>query len=168
MQENNFTGIWDLDGSFDENGEFEIIEDEEEYRRIYEQWLRDEDYENLENLNKADGLRLEINADGTFTETKTGNPQIEWFDEEGVLVSKITPFDGIYKIFDDRAFLTLPNPPYLPDTDDPERIRCDDGDTKICDSLRIIGEDLVRTVSVITDELYTTRVLLRYTKSSVT
>lgn len=166
MQENNFTGIWDLDGSLYDNGQFEIIEDIEKYRRIYEEWLRGEDYENLEKLNKTDGLRLEMKADGTFTETKTGDPQTEWFDEEGVLDAKIMPFDGIYKNFDERAFLTLQKPSNLSDTDDPERIRYDDGDTKICDSLRIVGEDLIRTFSVITDELYTTRVFMRYTKSS--
>ncbi len=166
MQNHNFIGIWQLDGSFNSFGQFEILEDIEEYRRIYEQWLRGEDYENLENLTKADGLRLEINADGTFTETKTSDPQIEWFDEEGVSESRITPFDGIYKIFDERAFLTLETPSTLSDTDDAERIRYDDGDTKICDSLRLIDEYLIRTVSVITDELYTTRVLMRYLKSS--
>lgn len=166
MQEDNFTGTWDLNGSFDNHGQFEIIKDIEEYRRIYERWLRDEDYENLENLNKADGLRLEIKSDGTFTESKTGNPQLEWFDEDGVSVSKITPFDGIYKIYDDRAFLTLQTPSNLSYTNDPERIRYDDGDTKVCDSLRIVGEDLIRTVSVITDELYTIRILMRYTRSS--
>ncbi len=167
MQNNNFTGIWNLDGFFNSCGQFEILEDIEEYRRNYEKWLRGEDYENLENLTEAEGLRLEIKADGTFTESKTGDPQIEWFDEEGVLESNITPFDGVYKIFDERAFLTLQTPSNLSDTDDPERIRYDDGDTKICDSLRVIGEDLIRTVSVITDELYTTRVLLRYLKSSM-
>lgn len=165
MQKNDFTGIWYLNGSCNSFGQFEILDDIEEYRRIYEKWLRGEDYENLGNLTKAEGLLLEINADGTFTESKTGDPQIEWFDEEGISESRITPFNGIYKIFDERAFLTLETPSTLSDTDDSERIRYDDGDTKVCDSLRVIDEDLIRTVSVITDELYTTRVLMRYLKS---
>jgi hypothetical protein len=165
---NIFTGNWYLAGTFNENGQFEIIDDIEEYRRNYEVWLRAEDHSNLDKLLQVNGLQLAINEDGTFTETKIGNPDlglVEWFDAEGVADSQTTPFDGIYKIFYDRAFLTVEDVSSWAISDDPERIRLDDGDTKICDSLRIIGEDLIRTVSVITDELYTTRVFLKYRKA---
>jgi hypothetical protein len=161
---NNFIGNWFLAGTFSENGQFEIIEDIEEYRRNYEVWLIAEDYSNLDKLLSINGLQLTVNADGTFTESKTGNPQIDWFDADGVLDSQITPFDGRYKIFDNRAFLTVEDVSSWAISDDPDRIRLDDGDTKICDSLRIVGENLIRTVSVITDELYTTRVLFKYQK----
>jgi hypothetical protein len=164
MKVNNFTGIWYLNGSFEENGKFEPVEDIEEYRRTYEHWLRGEDYANLENLTEVEGLRLEIEDAKIFSETKTGKPQIEWFDEEGVSVSNFKPFNGVYKIFDERAFLTLKEPSSLSFTLDPERIRYDDGDTKICDSLRIVNENLIRTISVITDELYTNRIILSYRK----
>lgn len=89
MQDNLFTGIWYLEGYFNSSGQFEILADIEEYRRIYEKWLRDENYKNLENLTKTEGLRLEIKSDGTFTEMSEGNPQIEWFDEEGIWSAKL-------------------------------------------------------------------------------
>ena len=165
---NNFIGNWFLAGTFSENGQFEIIEDIEEYRRNYEIWLLAEDYNNLDKLLSVNGLQFAVNEDGTFTESKIGDLQIgliDWFDVDGVLDSQITPFDGIYRVFDDRAFLTVKDVSSWAISDDPDRIRLDDGDTKICDSLRIIGEDLIRTVSVITDELYTTRVLLKYQKN---
>jgi hypothetical protein len=163
MQINNFIGTWILVGNFSENGSFEILDDIEEYRRLYEKWLCEKPSVNLENFVESSGLRLELNTDGTFSETKTGEPQIEWFDEEGVLNNQVSPFSGVYKIFDDRAFLTLSEP--VSEPFDFERMRYDDGDTKICDGLQIIDEYLIRTVSVITDELYKDRVFLRYKKS---
>jgi hypothetical protein len=162
---NEFIGTWNLVGTFAESGEFQIIEDIEEYRRIYQEWLIAEDYGNLDNLVGAEGLQLTINDDGTFSETKTGNPKIEWFDAEGVLDNRVTPFDGLYKILDNRAFLTVEGLSSWAISSKPDQIRLDDGDTKICDSLRIFGENLIRTVSVITDELYTTRVILSYQKN---
>lgn len=161
---NNFIGTWLLTGTFSENGQFEILEDIEEYRRIYEAWLIAEDYTNLDKLLNVEGLQLTINENGTFTESKIGNPQIEWFDAEGILEADVTPFDGLYKIFDNRAFLTVEDLSSWATSADPDQIRLDDGDTKICDSLRIVGENLIRTVSVITDELYTTRVIFSYQK----
>ena len=41
-------------------------------------------------------------------------------------------------------------------------LRYDDGDTKISDTLRLSGERLLRTVNVVTDELYTDRQLIAY------
>ncbi len=161
---NNFIGTWLLAGAFSENGQFEIIEDIEEYRRIYEAWLIAEDYTNLDKLFNVEGLQLIINENGTFTESKIGNPQVEWFDSEGISDADVTTFDGLYKIFDNRAFLTVEGLSDWQKYTDSDQIRLDDGDTKICDSLRIVGENLIRTVSVITDELYTTRVILSYQK----
>ena len=162
---NNFTGIWLLNGGFSENGTFEILDDIEEYRRRYEKWLRENASVKFEDFVETSGLRLVINADGTFSESKTGAPQIEWFDAEGVSDSQITPFDGVYKFFGDRLFLTLSEPIFRSNSSDAEQIRYDDGDTKICDILRIIDDCLIRIISVITDELYTDRVFLRYKKS---
>jgi hypothetical protein len=164
---NNFVGNWFLAGTYSENGQFEIIEDDEKYRRNYESWLIAEDYSNLDKLVGVEGLHLTINEDGTFTESKIGDSQIgwiEWFDEEGVSDSNTTPFSGIYKIFDNRAFLTVEDMSSWAISNDPERIRRDDGDTKICDSLRLVEGKLIRTVSVITDELYSTRVIYSYKK----
>jgi hypothetical protein len=161
---NNFIGIWNLFGTFSENGEFEIIEDIEKYRQIYEAWLIAEDYSNLDKLSIVNGLELTINDDGTFTESKTGNPNIDWYDEEGVLDNRVTPFNGVFKVLDNRAFLFPQEIASWAISADSDRIRYDDSDTKICDSLRIVKGNLIRTVSVITDELYTTRIILGYQK----
>ena len=40
--------------------------------------------------------------------------------------------------------------------------RYSDGDTMVCDTLRRAGDDLIRQVSVITDELYIDRIVLIY------
>jgi len=45
------------------------------------------------------------------------------------------------------------------------RLRLDDGDTRICDSARVVGGRLVRTICVITDECYGDRVVLVYDRS---
>ncbi|WP_221645468.1 hypothetical protein, partial [Nostoc sp. UCD120] len=47
-----------------------------------------------------------------------------------------------------------------------KKLRYDDGDTKIADSIEVQGEQLIRTISVVTDELYLDRVIIVYKKAN--
>lgn len=114
----------------------------------------------------AAGLLLEIQPNGRFTERRTGTPAVDWFDAEGVLADKPSPFDGTvlqsgltaYLRPDDIASWARPEDGRYA----PAVLRYDDGDTKIADSVTRDGPNLLRTVNVVTDELYLTRVVLVY------
>ncbi len=163
----NLIGKWNLTGTHSETGEMKIIDDEAKYRSSYFKWLQSDDLSKLSEIEETSGLQLSINEDKTFTEEKTGNPEIEWFDFEGVLDNEMTPFDGELFSLGKRSFLHLgKNKSSINQTNSPQ-IRYSDGDTIICDNIQIIDGDLIRIVSVLTDELYTNRTILRYEKASV-
>lgn len=166
MKKNDFTGTWNLDGSFIEAGQMPELKDIRKYRQSYKEWLLSDNYEPLTKLTEASGLELTVNADGSFTERQTGTPNVAgWFNAEGIVVNKAEPFDGQYFVSGERAFLKYNS------TDEfywnksafaHKYFRFDDADTKICDSLLIVDSELIRTMLVLTDELWTTRIVFRY------
>lgn len=110
------------------------------------------------------GLHLTIADDHTFTEGVEGEPTFDWFDDEGVMCHP-TPFDGLV-VNDDAGIYIRPHEILSWATPKPGEYGCilrhDDGDTKICDRLIVDGDDLFRIMSVVTDELYTNRLVYHY------
>lgn len=131
-------------------------------------WLYGTSHDLLDAVEPTAGLRLVINADATFTEEKTGDLILSWYDRDGVLDQHVTPFSGIIKTPKKRMYL---HPEQLSAYAIPTgkfrqaRVRYDDGDTIICDTLDLINGALVRTMSVVTDELYLDRTILIYHKA---
>lgn len=166
VKDENIIGIWILSGSFIEQGSMPEIKDIRKYRQSYKDWLLSDNYEPLEKMTEASGLELRIEQDGSFTERQKGTPNVAgWFNEEGILDNNVQPFDGRYFISGARAYLKFNL------TDEyhwnkraftHKYFRFDDGDTKICDSLRVVESQLIRTMMVLTDELWTTRLVFRY------
>jgi hypothetical protein len=132
-------------------------------------WLYGNSYNLRDDAEVITGLKLKIDANGAFSEENVGNPQLSWFDEDGVLDEKVTTFSGTLKIEDRIAYFHLENPKawiIVNSAGRKSRVRYDDGDTIICDKVEIIDKSLVRTISVITDELYLDRTMLIYEKNN--
>ncbi|MFI1393475.1 hypothetical protein [Streptomyces sp. NPDC020681] len=130
---------------------------------LIERWLAGEALVPEPAVEPASGLVLDIGPDLTFTER--GAAEVEWFCEEGVLEPRAKPFDGRIVTKPTGSHLLLSEPvtwaqPYREDVDVP--LRMDDGDTKIADTIELVGARLRRRVSVVTDEMYVTRVLYEY------
>lgn len=162
MTEQSFLGVWNLTGSFSVSGELDVDPETEEGKTELSDWIFGNSRDELDQLAPAAGLQLTIHNNATFTERKTADPEITWFDAEGVQDDDVVPFDGVYTVRDGKAYLTLAEPPDWATSPDRKRIRYDDGDTVICDSIEFIGGNLVRTISVTSDGAYLDRVVLQY------
>ncbi len=126
-------------------------------------WLAGEVLDAEPALEPASGLTLDVAGDLTFTER--GAADVEWFCVEGVLEPRAVPFDGRIVTTPAGAHL-LPHEPVpgaeASEEDEGVRLRMDDGDTKIADTVELTGERLRRTMSVVTDEMYVCRLLFEY------
>lgn len=111
-------------------------------------------------------MTLTIDANATLTEARTRALKLAWYDCEGVLDEQVTPFDGIVVIESDQMYLHLEAPICGASVVRNTRVRYDDGDTIICDRIERINDALVRTISVVTDELYLDRTILIYQKAT--
>ncbi|MDF5724554.1 MAG: hypothetical protein PUP91_29645 [Rhizonema sp. PD37] len=157
-------GIWLLTGSISISSEIKFVGDEPDPNGV-ENWLNGSSNELIERIELTEGLTLTISSDGKFFEERTGDPKVYWFDLEGVLESEVIPFNGHLSFYDSKAFLLLDELVSwaVPSNEvNKKKLRYDDSDTKIADSLEVIGEQLIRTVSVVTDELYLDRVIIVY------
>lgn len=107
------------------------------------------------------GLTLTIDGD-TFTET--GAAEVPWFDDEGVLEPAAVPFDGTVATSPAGTFLLTGEGRQAGAFTDADtlHLRCDDGDTAITDLVTVEEGELRRTMSVITDEMYPSRIRLTY------
>lgn len=167
MSIESFVGIWQLIGSTSTKGELAFIDNKPDPNGV-KNWLKGEARELISQINSTSGLTLTINQHGTFTEEKEGNPEVNWFSSEVVLESKVVPFNGKVKFQADVAYL-YPNE--IPDWAKPRGrkygivLRYNDGDTIISDNISLIDQKLVRTVNVVTDEMYFDRVAIVYVKS---
>ena len=128
-------------------------------------WLAGEVFTQEPPLAPLTGLELTIAEDGTFTET--GAAAVEWFDDEGVLESEARPFGGTLATSPAGTFLLGEEGPQAAVFEDAAdlRLRIDDGDTGITDLLTVKGDGLLRVMSVITDELYPSRIRLAYRRA---
>lgn len=166
MNLESLVGKWVLTGSISTNSEITFMGEEADPNGIKD-WLNGSGRELFENIKPTSGLTLELLPDGTFTEAKTGNPEVYWFSNEGVLESEVIPFNGLIKS-NEFGFFLQPDeiPPWAAPTDKYGVIlRYDDGDTKICDRLSLSENTLIRTVNVVTDELYLDRIAITYKRS---
>lgn len=128
-------------------------------------WLAGEPLHVEPTLTPLTGLTLTIAEDGAFTET--GDADVVWFDDEGVLEMNARPFDGTLVTAPGGTFLLgaegVQAATFADATD--LRLRIDDGDTGITDLVRIDGDQLFRTMSMITDEMYPARIRLAYRRA---
>jgi hypothetical protein len=128
-------------------------------------WLAGEPLHPEPPLTPLTGLTLTIAEDGTFTET--GAADVAWLDDEGVLEQNARPFDGTVETAPGGTFLIgeegVQAAVFADATD--LRLRIDDGDTGITDLLTLDGDQLLRTMSMITDEMYPLRIRLAYRKA---
>ncbi len=160
----DFVGRWEIVAVEEEEGEATFPDDV------------DDDYENTEFLDwlnetptchrasaseVASGVTLEIFEDGNFEERAEEGARLPCFDEEGVMEMNASPFDG--EIVEQGGALYLRpkdlHPGVSPEDERYEVIiRYDDGDTAICDHVKVAKDNLYRTVSVTTDALYFNRI----------
>ena len=165
MSMESIIGTWLLIGSVSINSEVSFVGEEADPNGVKD-WLNGEGEELIEEIISTSGLTLKVGADGTFTETKDGDPKVYWFSDEGVLESEVVPFNGVVKTNGAGSFLQPEEiPSWATPTDEYGIVlRYDDGDTKISDQIYIAGENLVRTINVVTDELYLDRIVIVYKK----
>jgi hypothetical protein len=169
MEIESVVGTWILVGSTSINGQIAFLDDEPDPNGVLN-WLNGLGEELEASIKHMTGLELEISQDGRFSEALSGQPKVPWFDVEGVLSNDVAPFNGALTSNDKLVYLQPDGIPrwsvHAQNRYGKAILRYDDGDTKICDSLRLKGDRLLRTVNVVTDELYTNRVLVAYEKRS--
>ena len=161
-------GVWLLTASFCDEAEMPYLSNNRRDPHGVDNWLYGSSHEQLTRAMPAEGLTLHIESDSTFTERRHGQPNVPWFDAEGVLDTDVTPFDGLVRMEGRTGYLLLATPIRwaIPrDRVRKTRIRYEDGDTTICDKVELVDGRLVRTVSVVTDELYLERNVLVYRRS---
>ena len=164
MELTSLVGSWVLIGSVAINSEVAFIGEETDPNGVRD-WLNGRAGELVGQAETVKGLTLTIADNGAFTEVKTGNPNITWYDQEGVLESEVEPFNGTVVLKGEGAFLVaeeIPNWAQPTVNDDGVALRYDDGDTIIAEWLERIDNRLVRTVNVVTDELYLDRIVMVY------
>jgi hypothetical protein len=132
-------------------------------------WLNGFDASLVATAKATSGMTLSIAADGTFTERVSGKPDVYWFDEEGVLAD-VTPFDGLIVHNVQGSYLRPLNIAKWAIPVDGRYglavLRYDDGDTKISDCVRSSDGRLIRTINVVTDELYLDRIVIVYERTN--
>ncbi|NJN00069.1 MAG: hypothetical protein HC800_25630 [Phormidesmis sp. RL_2_1] len=124
-------------------------------------WLLGAHEPELNSGQEQRGLHLTV-RDGAFTETVKDFAAL-MFDQEGVQVNDYQPMSGQIVQVNAIGFL-MPFGTSALKGQTPRGcfLRYDDGDTKVCDTIRLIGDRLVRQLSVVTDELYLDRMTLVY------
>jgi len=149
--------------------ELEVPVDEDDSNpNALDDWLYARGREGFANLKSASGLRITIREDGSYSEAKA-DPSIPmpWFDSEGVLVESPLPTNGTVRHVGNGDFLhpiQSASGTNRSREKDKDVLRYDDGDTLVCDQLRLENGSLIRIVSVATDELYLNRIIAVYDK----
>lgn len=169
MEIESVVGSWTLVGRTAINGEIAFLGVEPDPNGVLD-WLNGLGEELEGSIKHVSGLELEISQEGRFSESLSGQPEVYWFDVEGVLSNDVAPFNGALASINKLIYLQPDGIPrwsvHAQNRYGDAILRYDDGDTKICDSLRLKGDRLLRTVNVVTDELYTDRVIIAYEKRS--
>lgn len=160
-------GIWVLISSLTVESDIPFVGQEPETDGV-NTWLYGNSNELLGQASPTPGLTLRIEPNGVFSEERTDNLKLSWFDEEGVLTETVAPFGGIVNTEGALSYLVLAAPISWATPIEPlrkARVRYDDNDTVICDKLEVIDGQLIRTMSVVTDELYLNRTVLIYRRA---
>jgi hypothetical protein len=156
-------GTWRMIAATSVNCELPIHH-EQTRRMAIDEWLYGKSHALIRQAPLNFGLNLKINADGTFSETGNNSLPLTWFDAEGVLSESAIPFDGVINLDAEDLYLHATPPENHTDPVRAHRVRYDDGDTIVCDRAELVQDRLVRTMSVVTDELYCDRAILIYQK----
>ncbi|QEG38931.1 hypothetical protein [Roseimaritima ulvae] len=165
---NELEGEWELVGYFHKTDEIEY-DDADDGSNVTEirAWLQGAEPTNasLEAAQPRAGLQLAIQR-GAFRESVENFSEL-MFDVSGVQVNDYQPMSGQLATINSVAFLVPEGVPEFARTEPAEDIvvRYDDGDTLVCDSMRIVDGMLVRQTSVVTDEIYLERMLLMYRRA---
>lgn len=116
----------------------------------------------IDDAGEVRGSTLAVSSDGGFSQSGQCDRPILTYDEEGVQVAGVAEFGGVVREDCGRGYL-LRREVRGPSTKiGLSRLRWEDGDTRVCDSIRVLGGQLVRTICVVTDECYGDRVVLVY------
>ncbi|MDG9669280.1 hypothetical protein ONV78_16175 [Hahella sp. CR1] len=165
MSIESLIGTWLLDGSISVSSDIAQEPGGEHDDRI-KSGLRGSGEELVDRVAPASGLTLTIEESGFFTEEKEGEPQVKWFDTDGVLTPQVVPFSGVVKSHKSGVFLQADDIPSwaAPTNRYSVILRYDDGDTTISDQIYRVDDKLVRTVNVVTDEAYLDRTVIVYSR----
>lgn len=166
----SLVGHWVMVARATVNGEIAFVGDEPDASGV-SNWLNASGEELEASLSAAVGTSVQIEPDGRFAESPTSELKGNWFDVEGVLTDGSQAMDVKLEIAGETAWL---QPTGIPKWSKhglnrygPAALRYDDGDTKISDALRLKEGRLLRTVNVVTDELYTDRQLIAYQRQGL-
>ena len=152
---NAASGTWELD-AFHGDGAGEIAADE----RLARAWTRSP-AEDLPPLSPAAGLTLHISDDGHLDEEAAdgADDEVDIFSADGVLGTTADVFPGRVLCEGGRLFV-------ISEDEEPCGVRrLSDGDTEILDELRPAGDQLLRIVSVVTDDSVLHRMVYRYARA---
>lgn len=111
---------------------------------------------------QVSGLTMQIDENGAMTEE--GSADVEWYDVEGMQESAAEPFEAAIELAPSGVAYVIPEEGDAFDSLPPAVLRCDDGDTRICEFLEVSGGQLTRTVNVVADETSLIRLVYTYTK----
>ena len=157
-----FVGTWLSIGSVSYRSKLEFIDGKPDPMGVVN-WLNGKGDNSIADITPAEGLTLTITKEGDFQEEKTAEPEIQWFNASGELSPDIQPFSGTLSEYHLKVYLIDNDAPHWSKSKSkPKKNRYADGDTTIADMLEIRDEKLVRTVSVVTDEMYFDRVIIVY------
>jgi len=158
-----FDGEWQLDRYQHITDEI-AYDDNEDGPRVTEiqAWLIGTDGVSVDAMPRRTGLRMRMKC-GSFSESATAFDEL-MFDVSGIQVNDYRPMSGNLEKINGLTFLVadVVSRFAASDTVDDVVVRYHDGDTTVCDTLRVIDEYLVRQTSVVTDEIYLDRMLLAY------
>lgn len=167
MNISDFTGTWELSNYRRDESVAELGDEGPDYTAIGN-WINGDSVTLLDDTSEAKGLKLVINSDGSFEETNTQTPDIEWFNNEGVLDSQVSTFSGAITLGRSKASLLAKDTPSWAEPDEDQydaKCRFDDGDMLICDHIQLIDGNLIRTMNSVSDEEHLYRSSLIYTPS---
>lgn len=160
----DYSGVWHLQSTASTESEIEFVE--RQFDAEFE-CLSHSARDLLDTATSTSGLTLEIADTLDFSQTLTGSPSVTWYDVEGVLERKVTPFDGKCRNprSDGRLYLISNDRPTWATPKDEAKLpffRYDDSDTVICDFVELQGPALLRTTNVLTDGHYLSHILMKF------
>jgi hypothetical protein len=167
MEIENFVGTWKLSAYSRDESVAELGDDGPDYEAIAN-WVNDCSPKTIKEMKDVTGLVLTITKEGLFSELLNGNPDVEWFDKNGILCANVQTFDGVVDSSKSKTSLIADGVSSwdLPDDDLYEaKCRYDDGDTLICDYIQKVDGYIVRTVNVVSDEEHLYRNTFIYSRS---
>lgn len=158
-----FSGIWELVGYAHINGELSLVNGEPSNAESQSGLIGTSGLHHV--TSEMHGLRIVIDG-GSFSESAMEFSDL-MFDIEGIQVNDYQPMSGKVLVIGQVGFLM---PEGVPDyasrpIENELATRYADGDTMVCDTIRSTENNLLRQVSVITDELYTDRIVLLYRRA---